>query len=239
MQKERPILFNGDMVRAILDGRKTQTRRKLACSSRYSDWQYACKTLDRDDLRGFLPGADENSFLLQKTEGPIVDREWQPVSCPIGNVGEVLYIRETWAVGKCADSLKPSELCPKTWLQENNGLWYFADRTSPINPISPRGKTRVSIHMPKWAARIKIEITDIRLERLQDISEADAKAEGIKSHQEDAAFFYDYMKSSDLRKEWFMDPVKSFESLWNSVNSVCSWDFNPWVWVIEFERVAP
>ena len=99
--------------------------------------------------------------------------------CPYGIPGDRLVVRETWAVGACADGFKPRCLDPKTWRKDNGGCWYRADGHEPSSPISPRGKWRPSIFMPRWVARELPIVKAIRAERVQEISEEDAKAEGV------------------------------------------------------------
>ena len=176
--KERPILFSSEMVRAILDGRKTQTRRIIKPQPDYVD----------------------NIHKTPNTGGKVI-------KCPFGQPGERLWVRETWA-----DNIRG---CP-------NGITYRADHCDPkgdgpANPI----KWRASIFMPRWASRITLEITNIRVQRLHDILSADAEAEGV------------------LWKEKYMNPVHAFVVLWDSINAKrgFEWDENPWVWVIEFKKL--
>lgn len=141
------------------------------------------------------------------------------LKCPYGTVGDRLWIRETWAVGKCGDGYKPGELHPGTWKMDNGGLWYPADGTLPSTPISPRGKTRPSIFMPRWASRLTLEVTGIRVEPVQGITNQDALAEGIDG------------------LTLGQPPRIDFASLWNFTNGEGAWDRNDWVWVVEFRKV--
>ena len=211
--EERPILFSAPMVRAILDGRKTQTRRviKASATAGYSDkpspasGRLVCKD----------GGAwDDNS------------RNTEPIAkCPYGKTGDRLWVRETGAF-KC----KTAPIYRADLSDEEASLWKF----------SP------SIHMPRWASRIDLEITDIRVERVQDISAEDAIAEGIESeHQWDGKppfahdmgmWYRDYSKKEDVK---INDPVYSFQTLWDSLNAKrgFGWSMNPWVWVVEFKKL--
>lgn len=202
--KERPILFSAPMVRAILDGRKTQTRRVVKP-----------KDLEWMDVHQGLRESDNE------------------VCCPYGMTGDRLWVRETWAVGKSADTFAPSVLHPGTWLNDKGGLWYPADNTAPPAPISPRGKTRVSIHMPRWASRILLEIVSVRVERLNDISEQDARAEGCSPGGWQPS--YSNPDNSNGDDSW--SATDAFAELWESINGASSWQANPWVWVVEFRRV--
>jgi len=141
--------------------------------------------------------------------------------------GMKLWVRETWAVSKRLDSLPPRELF---WLQDNEDfpqsiIYYRADSSNGINPL--RGKWRPSIFMPRWASRITLEITGVRVERIQDISLDDVVVEGINWHPR---------KPDCLALGKGL--LKRFSRLWNSINAKrgFGWDVNPWVWVIEFER---
>lgn len=192
--KERPILFSGEMVRAILEGRKTQTRRILKPNS---------------------------------------DSPFQ-TKCPYGQPGDRLWVRETWAVRPDYDRLPPSQC-------GDEGMWWRASLSlCPDGYEACHGKWRPSIHMPRWASRITLEITSVRVERLQDISEEDAVKEGIEPVYFEKNFD---KKAIKAYKHYFdssyagADAIGSFRSLWQSINGAESWDANPWVWVIEFKRV--
>jgi len=203
--KTRPILFSAPMVRAILDGHKTQTRRALKKQESYAHWSCATRVFDSEYLKQFLPGADQSSWVLQEHPGEIVDLKWQPVGCPNGKPGDRLWVRETFSANEFME-------CK-----------YRADETVPC------GWTP-SIHMPRWASRITLEITNVRVERLQDISAADAKAEGCtKPHLP--------TEISGIAGDYTADERTSFALLWNSINGPGSWQQNPWVWVIEFKRI--
>lgn len=219
--KERPILFSGEMVRAILDGRKTQTRRvvkpqpvhwtevRLPGESRYTpcdDWSVGAG--------GMMP---RHEFISR---------------CPYGQPGDRLWVREAWC-HKCEDGMPV--------YTDDGGLdpscaWYRADGVE-VTAADENGGTRFnkngtesspwvpSIHMPRWASRITLEITGVRVERVQEISHKEALAEGVP---------YDVSKPGG-------SPLSSFHSLWDSINAKrgFGWDKNPWVWVIEFRRVTP
>jgi len=195
--RERPILFSAPMVRAILAGSKTQTRRALA-----------------PDLFISSGGA----VVRMASAGPATTgiRE---AHCPYWREpGDRLWVRETWAVGHNADHLKPSEMDVGGWRihyaasEERGGLLW-----------------RPSIHMPRWASRITLDVTGVRVERLQDISEADAVAEGAPSA--DLASGRECIFPHQGTHRW------GFRLLWESINGAGSWDANPWVWVLEFRRV--
>ncbi|MGP4843356.1 hypothetical protein ACTXGQ_04425 [Marinobacter sp. 1Y8] len=217
--KERPILFNGEMVRAILEGRKTQTRRTLkeqppeGCSAIEHPRIFAPLVIRRGEEQ---PGPDIFGVFTE-------DGEWS-LKSPYGQPGDRLWVRETWrqfnAVDECGCSETPCP-CPKTGC-----VLYRADGDDSESRWLP------SIHMPRWASRITLEITDVRVERLKDITRAGAKAEGVERH-EDA--WTDYLHRTEFHTAG--DARSSFCTLWESINGKGSWSENPWVWVIEFSRI--
>jgi len=206
----RPIIFSGPMVRAILDGRKTQTRRVVKPQPKTAGLAgvYADPYNHGPEWAFWLP---DNRMTEPRT--------W---ACPYGLPGDRLWVRETWAVGACADGIKPRGLDPKTWLVDNGGLWYPADETVPRQPISPRGRLRPPMFMPRWASRITLEVVGVRVERVREISDMDAVAEGMAPALVSAK-----------------DPLGEFFTLWDSINAKRGFPaaLNPWVWVIEFKRI--
>lgn len=224
--KERPILFSAPMVRAILDGRKTMARGVVRPQP--------------DDIKPLGP---PHALMVPYRIGKEVPdmpgvRVHEPIRCPFGKPGDRLWVRETWALignddGHPVDS--NGTLCGEKDAQRI----YRADATpAPYGLESlPNlvgdfdGRWTPSIHMPRWASRLTLEVTDVRVERLQDISEADAIAEGIEV-REDLYRYRNYL----LDGRWCISPVDSFRSLWNSINGPGSWEANPWVWVVAFKR---
>ena len=216
--KERPILFSAPMVRAILGGRKTATRRAVKFP-----------LIDRD-------------FGCELAGNEIGDSEARRL-CPYGQPGERLWVRETWFCDHDevmrGPYLKPDDLNIAE-ARDDGTLVYAADGLSPYEAEQPVWKP--SIHMPRWASRILLEITDVRVERLQGISEAQAMAEGIVG----VAFRPDdgwpictgYMVGPDDGKTGLQTTaVKAFAGLWDSVGG--DWSANPWVWAVEFKQVKP
>jgi len=198
---ERPILFSGPMVRALLDGTKTQTRRVI----KRQPWA-SCSIEEGNDgespfvysaLNGAGPGHD-------------VDESRTPCVCPYGQPGDRLWVREAWARAYVTQAAQE-------WIVYREG----DNRTDYGGPWKP------SIHMPRWASRILLEITGVRVERLQDISEADAVAEGWQRRPEVSE---DPQVHADAARDWYMD-------LWEQINGTDSWAANPWVWVVEFRRI--
>jgi hypothetical protein len=200
--KERPILFSAPMVRAILEGRKTVTRREVK------------KPAALDCLAaGFEP-----AFLALPGNADL---------CPYGKVGDRLWVREAWQADAQVNEVAPREL------SHGEPIRYPADgasRQTGCSMITP-GKTRPSIHMPRWVSRILLEIIDVRVERLQEISRSDIRAEGLECPPE--------LASDDVSpnyRDWY---PAAWRDLWESINGAESWNANPWVWVVEFKRVTP
>ncbi|MET3414794.1 hypothetical protein [Methylobacterium sp. 1030] len=247
--KERPILFSAPMVRAILEGRKTQTRRVVKPSKAHADG-----IIMLDHGRGWWPF---NMFGDSES-----DRGMEyPIYCPYGFTGDRMWVRETWADansddGPCilykADHNRRYLMHEDHFLMEDprgrNGESFDYSKTGKARfsgwagDIEGRGKGyKPSIHMPRWASRIDLEITAVRVERLKDVSEGDAKAEGVERHpKEDGWLPYgptlmEYLDGIPYGHYEFAK--HSFASLWRAINGAESWDANPWVWVVEFKRV--
>lgn len=178
--KERPILFSAPMVRAILAGTKTQTRRVVKPQPA-GPWAAPGKT-----------------------------------ACPYGLPGDRLWVKETIRkTGEYPGGYSTSE--------------YVADGTPTVADAWPwQRRTLVSIHCPRGLSRITLEVTGVRVERLQDISHADADAEGCRGR-----------RSADPALGFTITPRERFNALWEQINGAASWAANPWVWVVEFKRVQP
>lgn len=233
----RPIPFSGEMVRAILAGRKTQTRRVVQPQP---DFASAEATMGAPYAAAAVVGVDA-TFTARPAiglrNGPAFSFVQPNILCPFGRVGDQLWVRERWAVGACADVFSPASLSPAFWLHENGGLWYDADGAEPSHAVSPRGRWRSPRHMPRWASRITLEITDIRVQRLQEISEEDSRAEG-------AALWYNSLSERQLRKlSWncYSTPLRAFVNHWHSINAKRGhgWEINPYVWAISFRASTP
>jgi hypothetical protein len=209
--RERPILFSGPMVRALLSGQKTQTRRVVK-----PEWQG-------------LP-LDNPEYARRALE-----------SCPYGVADDRLWVRETHQIADARPELyekaiadRPTEPWPAhvTYAADDDAIQSVVD----IPPAEWREsfdvdhvRWRPSIHMPRWASRISLELTDVRVEPLQKIGEADAIAEGVEEYAKAALS----QKNDD-------SPVDRYRYLWDSLNAKrgYGWDVNPWVWVLAFRRVA-
>lgn len=220
--KERPILFSAPMVRAILDGQKTQTRRVVKPRGRCS-----------------LFAVEEDGSPMW-TDSYILDPgndEWRMRDCPYGAPGDRLWVREShqrFDKGSC-----------------DQHVWYTAGRNDnsyvartrpeidqdapwPRDAAGPAGGAVYgvpSIHMPRWASRITLEIISIRIERLNDCSNADARAEGVWQGPSGAWFTGPHGLIA------YPDPVAAYAALWREINGDASWEANPFVWVVEFKRV--
>ena len=205
--KERPILFSGAMVGAILDGRKSQTRRVI------KDFK-----IERLSSRNEFATSGPHQLSLKETPGyAYVELESGALvglPCPYGQPGDRLWVREAWRTVAEADSLPPRNL------NAAHRIWYEAD--APHQPGF--GKYRPPMFMPRLASRVTLEITNVRVERVKNISQSDVFAEGIKN--------------ADMRPE--ESAQQAFSRLWDSINAArgYGWEVNPWVWVIEFRRVS-
>lgn len=206
--RERPILFNEQMVRAILEGRKTVTRRVMK---------------PQPDFLGSM--VDPNTPFKTLDAGLHAR-----ITCPYGEPGDRLWVREAWAADAQVDAIAPRDL------SQGEPIWYPADfsvQQTGCSMIS-KGRGRPSIHMPRWASRILLEITAVRVERLQDISEEQALAEGVHGEPCDHA----RQACSDIGC-WGDTANGAFGFLWEQLNGAGAWQANPWVWVVEFKRVTP
>jgi hypothetical protein len=214
--RERPILFSGPMVRAILDGTKTQTRRVV----KHVDpdgvvWKSAARLSGVHNLEGKFP---ESAM------------EW----CPYGQPGDHLWVRESTHRRPMRHFLTGEPLAEKY-----DGGAYSADGADVLTPEGfdlawwYSRKSCPSIHMPRFACRLVLEVTGVRVERLGDISASDCWAEGI----EECDGSLDEVEICRLAKTMgrsIEDPQPSYAALWEQINGVGSWQANPWVWVMEF-----
>lgn len=193
---DRPILFSAPMVRAILDGRKTQTRRVV----KPQPVDRGGGSLSISYAAGKMNHMGPAGFMLEKLA---------QYGCPYGKTGDLLWVRESFA--KDCDGYVYKATCP--WW---DGLV----------------KKKPSIHMPRSASRITLEITDVRVERLQDISDEDALEEGVTETE----FYENAERKVSAGAPWPAERL-AFADLWQSINGTESWAANPWVWVISFKRV--
>lgn len=232
--KERSILFSAPMVRAILDGRKTQTRRV---------WKMPTGCVwDKDGYDG--------GCLYPKDDGDYFTMEVDEIHCPYGREGSRLWVRESfWQYGQYAftGNLTKKRKPEVIFLPFGQDIVFEEPHVKPTNRFVLGYHKRPSIFMTRWASRIDLLIKNVRVERLQDISEADAIAEGLKAISKDGALYQYGIPDKDGLpgnddigwnwQDWEQDPRDGFKTLFQSINGVESWDKNPWVWVIEFERI--
>ncbi|MGP5284227.1 hypothetical protein ACTXNJ_23945 [Pseudomonas helleri] len=210
--KERQILFLAPMVRAILEGRKTVTRRPVKATKAHADG-----FMMLDHGKGWRPYNAFGDFASDH-EG----MEY-PIACPYGKLGDRLWVRETCFINDYREASVPEQE------RADCEIHYRADGIPDFEGEEELIRWRPSIHMPRWASRILLEVTDVRVERLQDITEEQALAEGIKKHSDGGYHVEDGKHFSD-------SPVESFACLWSSVGG--DWDANPWVWCVSFKRIA-
>jgi hypothetical protein len=236
--KERPILFSGAMVRALLDGSKTQTRRAVKLQVQHDDsWVGGWKIVNKRVTQALLT--------FNQLGGKPLGSD--AAICPYGQPGDRLWVRETFGYVSPDEFERPHAECNIEYradlplgCTDRPGSW-------PVDECAgdpERPAWRPSIHMPRAASRILLEIVSVRVERLHDISETDAIAEGGR--------FVDFGKNDFGQQHpgWRCDrlpsgPDDAFDSakwayanLWESINGAGSWDANPWVWVVEFKRVT-
>jgi hypothetical protein len=219
---DRPILFSAEMVRAILKGKKTQTRRVIKPQP--------------TGATSWLPHIEASGFYPDK-----ISAKPERLVCKYGQPGDLLWVRETW----CAHWGTPPSDAPQSYrivngdelppIKQENGdlyqptpsdimtVWYGAEGDKPFHM-----EWKPSSHMPRWASRITLRITDVRVERLQNITEDDARAEGCDS----AAWEDEAGNGINSYRE-------SFAFLWGQIKGPDAWQANPWVWAISFERVKP
>lgn len=220
------MIFNAEMVRALLDGRKTQTRRPIK-------WKQTRFTEigEREDGSKW-PWSEDAEHACDF---------WHP--CPFGAVGDRIWVREAFRVHSRA-----TDVATLVYKASERNSWTEQTRRVPVavcnKPATPE-KWTPSLHMPRWASRIMLEITGVRVERLNAISPEDAESEGLErtnftgfgdepelpSYPEPDVYF------DPLKKQWKEYPPEAFAGLWESIYGEGSWKANPWVWVIEFKRV--
>jgi hypothetical protein len=207
------------MVRAILNGTKTQTRRVV---------KPAPETVTNNAIVPWNGNPSALMALLKEHRG----------GCPYGQPGDRLWVRETWRTGTSLNRLSPNSIASacdeanyrKPWAPikyEADGITENAD---VLKDFGGWGKTRVSIHMPRWASRLTLEITEVRVERLNEMSGEDAYEEGTQTWvEENLHLLRDGNKWASQKH--------AFQALWESINGPGSWERNPWVWVVGFKRV--
>lgn len=234
--KERPILFSAPMVRALLAGTKTQTRRIVKPQPPNGHaWAGWCVTSTHR--------ADEGKATWAAGTGPFL-RDVHRVACPYGQPGDRMWVRETFVTGY--------EMDPSGYFKTDEAgeyidkVWYRA--TDPdlewwVDDVICEPKWRPSIFMPRALSRLTLEVVSVRVERLQDISEGDAVTEGVERHLDG---WYPYgirtilttlVGGVEVPAQFCRTARDSYRMLWESINGAGSWNANPYVWVIEFKRI--
>lgn len=185
---DRPILFSGPMVRALIAGTKTQTRRTM-------------KVRPSLTLGEVIAEGEHSQGMIHVSRSQLQE--------PRISIGDRLYVREHWRTGGQHDHIAPRDL-PQDWAEP---IGYIADEAP--NTISRTGRFRQAMHMPRWASRLTLSVTDVRVERLQDCSEEDAKAEGVAPFNDEAGLYH------SARDAYWI--------LWDQINGNGAWASNPWV----------
>ena len=232
--REHPLLMKGPPVRATLEGRKTQTRRPIKCGCNhlhkggnpvklFGDWslskpphQYA-----GGDLYYWRGKRPELGDWIETVQTDVDDCLTSLVPCTLGQTGDRLWVRETWT--EATHGPKGPADC-----------LYRADDNRGVEDLA-EAKWTPSIHMPRWACRLVLPLVSVRVERVQDITEEDAKAEGVEPV---------LMRGIGSYPEWMRPTMrevgghqKAFELLWKQIYGDALWDANPWVWVAEWKEI--
>lgn len=231
----RPILFSGSMIRALLAGTKTQTRRIVKGAPPEADREALMhRGMAHFGIRAHAGSSSETFHFTHGEEG-----DANALQCPYGVTGDALWAKETWQAQEAFDAMSPTAIgaafkaehgepwCPIRYLADGH-----CDGSVDQWQESPVGKTRVSIHMPRWASRLTLAITDVRVERLQDISEDDAKAEGI----ERIGIEYG-VPGLWRRPEGPHSARAAYFDLWDHINGNGASKANPFVWCVTFDVI--
>lgn len=251
--QERPILFNTEMVRALLNGEKTQTRRVVKCKATIEAAQSWCQVVETKDavrIGKNKIGPESIGHMCSINPGPTLE-DCVKIFCPFGKKGDRLWVRETWRIGAWDENdglfaIDYRDGPRREWLRDPNDhdgskfnlLWQqctdelikkgiASDSNGQYQwePGDSPLRWRPSIHMPRWVSRISLEIVDVRIERLHGISESDCRAEGYPNERN--------IRSGGSN----IDPWLWFRTVWKSTNGHESWESNPLVWVIEFKNI--
>ncbi|MFD1328255.1 ASCH domain-containing protein [Mycoplana ramosa] len=230
---DRPILFSAPMVRALLDGRKTQTRRAL--NPQPPDWATFCQQPSTLNIMHQWVPSGLWAWSEEEQTPPRALRRW-PIDAdghhywlrPKFATGDRLWVREAWRSQEHFDGQSPAEICAEFEAEYGAAscpAFYEADRKCDGHSVdlwqqSPPGRLRASMHMPRCASRLTLIVTNVRIERLQAISEEDAIAEGCTGC---------LGPNSDFPDEWDPSPREEYRDLWNEINGAGAWNANPWV----------
>lgn len=244
--KSRPIPFSAPMIRALLEGRKTQTRRIVkpqplgfADTDQIAGWESGNTALRGTKGNYHLVKLHESANRMLSCQGIPRDVDY---FCPYGKPGDRLWLRENFRLPKSLNAMNCTQVAERMldlgytapWAPiryESDGATINAtERTNSPHSLwgGDWGRLRVARFMPRWASRITLEITDVRVEHVQEISEEDAEAEGIR--RTEGGWWAG-------PRDNYMVPSAAYRELWDSINGAGSWSSNPWVWVITFKRV--
>lgn len=203
MTREKPIPFSAPMIQAVLADSKTQTRRimKPQPIAMVGGGAIPCSS--------FAPAAGQG-------------QRYKPIACPYGKVGDQLWVREAWRAPASCNHLPPRSI------SDSEAVRFIADEVAGPDPGF--GKGRPGMFMPRWASRLQLELTEVRAERLQDISQADAIAEGAPPSHSSIDRISREFGFDDFPRSWYAQ-------LWDDINGAGSWAANPWVWVVSFRRI--
>ena len=217
----KPVLFSGPMVKALVAGRKTQTRRIIKpqpMADGYYEGQLRMERVHHPD------GADPDCYARFSADavggGAFVEKT---IKMPY-SIGDRLWVREAWHAAHGADAISPKDM-DASWMVCPAVDWNYVD-------WGIKGRLRASIHMPRWASRLTLIVTDVRVQRLQELTEADAQAEGI---MQVGPGLFDYHEHAEIR---FKTAKAAMHELWDGLNAKrgpYDWDANPWVVALTFE----
>jgi len=224
--KERPIIFSAEMVRAILEGRKTQTRRPIKPQP--------------PNIKGQQVWPNKDGGWSYWINGSV----WQDIKCPFYKRGDVLWVKETWKPFRDKKGF--------LGIRYKGGAKRLTGHPRGVEFYPDDHRWKSPIYMPHWASRITLEITDIRIERVQDITEKDAIAEGAFEINDNLK--QDAAREALAANKTTVGPIDYFRELWDSIyikmkhqesdmgkfsadNTMYLWDQNPWVWVIKFKKL--
>lgn len=215
MTKERGILFSGPMVRALLAGTKTMTRRIVKPQPETTYPKAVFSFMEMDGSKGIW-GSEGCGISVRK--------------CLYGTVADCLWVRESFTLVPCSAGCEkyPEGFDPKCSSASQPNAPHEGVRYKATWDRSNSSRWKPSIHMPRWASRITLEITGVKVERVQDISEEDAVAEGV-----------DAVSIADVPRNGCLNRRTDFMQLWNIINGKDSWKANQFVWVISFRRIRP
>ncbi len=253
----KPILFSGPLIQPLLDGTKTQTRRLVTTRHSLEHIGPRGSQDDPDAWGYFFDGPAHHGWMvLGRGHNEQHDHGSISIPCPYGEVGDRLWVRETWRTASAFDAISPSMITSKCLEAGYDKAWgpakWEADGKDGggIDDFGGAwGKLRPSIFMPRWASRITLEVTDVRVQRLQEISEDDARSEGcaplmIGGHLEHPSYrrgyaaLWDQINGKRRRREYLQLGEFGYPGYRVTViDESTRWDANPWVWAVTFKRL--